>query len=173
MLTTYGRDRAGVDALALDPQDSSKVYVALGEYTNRCAGLLTTLLLTTYADCHSWDPNNGAIARSSDQGATWTFTNVRICEAGLHPASHILMSGDNVRELSKEENSSLLLHTCGCFIYRKVLTPKFEQLTFKIGGNMPGRGRKSLLAPVFPSPISHFPRNSHLRSRSSREPGTD
>lgn len=29
------RNRAGVDALALDPQDDSKVYVALGEYTNR------------------------------------------------------------------------------------------------------------------------------------------
>lgn len=38
----------------------------------------------------SWDPNNGAIARSSDQGATWSFTN----------------------------------------------------LTFKVGGNMPGRGSK-------------------------------
>lgn len=42
----------------------------------------------------SWDPNNGAIARSSDQGATWSFTN----------------------------------------------------LTFKVGGNMPGRGSKD---PVF------------------------
>lgn len=29
------RNRAGVDALALDPQDDSKVYIALGEYTNR------------------------------------------------------------------------------------------------------------------------------------------
>lgn len=29
------RDRAGVDALALDPQDDSKVYMAVGEYTNR------------------------------------------------------------------------------------------------------------------------------------------
>lgn len=29
------RNRAGIDALALDPQDDSKVYMALGEYTNR------------------------------------------------------------------------------------------------------------------------------------------
>lgn len=42
---------------------------------------------------NSWDPNNGAIARSSDQGATWSFTN----------------------------------------------------LTFKVGGNMPGRGSMEAL----------------------------
>ncbi|KAK7736527.1 Xyloglucanase [Cytospora paraplurivora] len=60
-------DRWGVDALALDPQDDSKVYVALGAYTN------------------SWDPNNGAIARSSDQGATWSFTNLTFKVGGNFP----------------------------------------------------------------------------------------
>ncbi|KAI0175141.1 family 74 glycoside hydrolase [Pestalotiopsis sp. NC0098] len=66
----------GIDAIALDPQDDQKVFAAVGMYTN------------------SWDPNNGAIIRSSDRGATWSFTN----------------------------------------------------LTFKVGGNMPGRGVGERLA---------------------------
>ncbi|MBB5869585.1 hypothetical protein F4553_002964 [Allocatelliglobosispora scoriae] len=43
----------GVVSLATDSVDPNKVYVAAGMYTN------------------SWDPNNGAILRSSDKGATW------------------------------------------------------------------------------------------------------
>src|SRR5689334_5794976 len=43
----------GEASLATDPVDPNKVYVAAGMYTN------------------SWDPNNGAILRSSDKGATW------------------------------------------------------------------------------------------------------
>ncbi|KAI0112562.1 family 74 glycoside hydrolase [Nemania sp. FL0031] len=66
----------GVDAVALDPQDDTKVYAAVGSYTN------------------SWDPNNGAIIRSSDRGATWSSTT----------------------------------------------------LSFKVGGNMPGRGMGERLA---------------------------
>ncbi|KAI0907399.1 glycoside hydrolase family 74 protein [Ustulina deusta] len=66
----------GVDALALDPQDDTKVYAAVGSYTN------------------DWDPNNGAIIRSSDKGATWSSTT----------------------------------------------------LSFKVGGNMPGRGMGERLA---------------------------
>ncbi|KAI1856026.1 hypothetical protein JX265_011923 [Neoarthrinium moseri] len=66
----------GIDAVALDPQNDQKVYAAVGMYTN------------------SWDPNNGAIIRSSDRGATWSFTN----------------------------------------------------LSFKVGGNMPGRGTGERLA---------------------------
>ena len=46
----------GVVSIAADPTDATKVYAAVGMYTN------------------SWDPNNGAILRSSDQGATWTAT---------------------------------------------------------------------------------------------------
>src|ERR1044071_8628477 len=41
----------GVISLASDPVDPNKVYVAAGMYTN------------------SWDPNNGAILRSTDKGA--------------------------------------------------------------------------------------------------------
>ncbi|KAG8955411.1 hypothetical protein FRC04_008762 [Tulasnella sp. 424] len=44
----------GVDALALDPTNSNKVYIAVGMYTN------------------SWDPNNGSILASSDGGSSWT-----------------------------------------------------------------------------------------------------
>ncbi|KAI0973421.1 glycoside hydrolase family 74 protein [Xylaria arbuscula] len=69
-------DKWGVDALAVDPQDDTKVYAAVGSYTN------------------DWDPNEGAIIRSSDQGATWESTT----------------------------------------------------LTFKVGGNMPGRGMGERLA---------------------------
>ncbi|KAG6361402.1 hypothetical protein INS49_009629 [Diaporthe citri] len=60
-------NRWGVDALALDPQDDTKVYVALGMYTN------------------SWDPNNGVIARSSDRGATWSITNLSFKFGGNMP----------------------------------------------------------------------------------------
>ncbi|MEO3813543.1 cellulose binding domain-containing protein [Sphaerisporangium sp. B11E5] len=46
----------GVVSLATDAVDPNKVYVAAGMYTN------------------DWDPNNGAILRSSDKGATWQRT---------------------------------------------------------------------------------------------------
>jgi hypothetical protein len=46
----------GVVSLATDAVDPDKVYVAAGMYTN------------------DWDPNNGAILRSSDKGATWQST---------------------------------------------------------------------------------------------------
>lgn len=42
-LNGHLRNRAGVDALALDPQDDSKVYMALGEYTNRSVFALNQL----------------------------------------------------------------------------------------------------------------------------------
>jgi xyloglucan-specific exo-beta-1,4-glucanase len=44
----------GTDALAADPVNPNIVYLAVGMYTN------------------SWDPNNGAILKSTDQGNTWT-----------------------------------------------------------------------------------------------------
>ncbi|WP_248959603.1 cellulose binding domain-containing protein [Sphaerisporangium perillae] len=46
----------GVVSLATDSVDPNKVYAAAGMYTN------------------SWDPDNGAILRSSDKGATWQST---------------------------------------------------------------------------------------------------
>ncbi|KPM43286.1 Xyloglucanase [Neonectria ditissima] len=66
----------GIDALALDPQDPNIVYAAVGMYTN------------------SWDPSNGSIMKSTNKGASWTFTD----------------------------------------------------LSFKVGGNMPGRGTGERLA---------------------------
>ncbi|OBZ79136.1 Xyloglucanase [Grifola frondosa] len=44
----------GVDALATDPVDIDRLYLATGMYTN------------------SWDPNNGQILISTDQGKTFT-----------------------------------------------------------------------------------------------------
>ncbi|KAG9017606.1 hypothetical protein FRB90_000557 [Tulasnella sp. 427] len=75
----------GVDALALDPTNSHKLYIAVGMYTN------------------SWDSNNGAILASSDGGSTWTE----------------------------------------------------YALSFKVGGNMPGRGLGERLAvdPNLPSTL--------------------
>ncbi|GAA3821660.1 cellulose binding domain-containing protein [Sphaerisporangium flaviroseum] len=46
----------GVVSIATDAVDPNKVYAAAGMYTN------------------SWDPNNGAILRSGDKGATWQST---------------------------------------------------------------------------------------------------
>ncbi|MFI9585546.1 cellulose binding domain-containing protein [Streptomyces sp. NPDC052236] len=43
----------GVVSVAIDESSPAKVYAAVGMYTN------------------SWDPNNGAILRSADLGATW------------------------------------------------------------------------------------------------------
>jgi hypothetical protein len=59
LLDRYGWDRwgyNGVVSLATDPIDTNRVYVAAGMYTN------------------TWDPNNGAILRSADRGATWQET---------------------------------------------------------------------------------------------------
>ncbi len=46
----------GAVSVAADPVNTNKVWVAAGMYTN------------------SWDPNDGAILRSSDQGGTWAIT---------------------------------------------------------------------------------------------------
>ncbi|KAH7323000.1 family 74 glycoside hydrolase [Stachybotrys elegans] len=59
--------RWGVDALAIDPQNTDLVYAAVGTYTN------------------SWDPNNGAIIRSPDRGASWTVTNLPYKVGGNMP----------------------------------------------------------------------------------------
>jgi hypothetical protein len=57
----------GVASLATDPVDPNKVYVAAGMYTN------------------SWDPNNGAILRSSDKGATWQTSQLPFKLGGNMP----------------------------------------------------------------------------------------
>ncbi|WP_084704517.1 cellulose binding domain-containing protein [Phaeacidiphilus oryzae] len=46
----------GVVSLASDPVAPDNLYAAVGMYTN------------------SWDPNNGAVLRSADQGATWAVS---------------------------------------------------------------------------------------------------
>ncbi|WP_117208593.1 WD40/YVTN/BNR-like repeat-containing protein [Allorhizocola rhizosphaerae] len=46
----------GVVSLATDPVDPNRVYAAAGTYTN------------------DWDPNNGAILRSANRGATWAVS---------------------------------------------------------------------------------------------------
>ncbi|KAF9874231.1 glycoside hydrolase family 74 protein [Colletotrichum karsti] len=60
-------NRWGIDALALDPADANKVYIAAGMYTN------------------DWDPNNGTIARSSDKGQTWETTALPFKVGGNMP----------------------------------------------------------------------------------------
>ncbi|ATE53401.1 cellulose binding domain-containing protein [Actinosynnema pretiosum] len=59
LLDAIGWDRwghNGVISIAPDPKNAAKVYAAVGMYTN------------------DWDPNNGAVLRSSDRGATWQST---------------------------------------------------------------------------------------------------
>jgi hypothetical protein len=57
----------GVASLASDPVDPNRVYVAAGMYTN------------------SWDPNNGAILRSADKGATWQVSPLPFKVGGNMP----------------------------------------------------------------------------------------
>ena len=57
----------GVLSLATDPVNPNNVYIAAGMYTN------------------SWDPNNGAILRSSDRGATWKKTALPFKVGGNMP----------------------------------------------------------------------------------------
>jgi xyloglucan-specific exo-beta-1,4-glucanase len=53
--------------VATDPIDPKRVYAAVGMYTN------------------SWDPSNGAIIRSADSGASWSFTNLSFKVGGNMP----------------------------------------------------------------------------------------
>ncbi|WP_097323911.1 cellulose-binding domain-containing protein [Paractinoplanes atraurantiacus] len=57
----------GVVSIAPDPVETSRVYAAVGMYTN------------------SWDPNNGAILRSSDKGNTWQITTLPFKNGGNMP----------------------------------------------------------------------------------------
>jgi xyloglucan-specific exo-beta-1,4-glucanase len=59
----------GVVSLATDPVDPNRVYAAAGMYTN------------------SWDPNNGAVLRSADRGATWQASALPFKLGGNMPAS--------------------------------------------------------------------------------------
>jgi xyloglucan-specific exo-beta-1,4-glucanase len=57
----------GAVSVAADPVNTNKVFVAAGMYTT------------------SWDPNNGAILRSSDQGSTWSITTLPFKLGGNMP----------------------------------------------------------------------------------------
>jgi xyloglucan-specific exo-beta-1,4-glucanase len=57
----------GVTSIATDPVDPDRVYAAVGMYTN------------------SWDPNNGAILRSADRGASWRVTQLPFKNGGNMP----------------------------------------------------------------------------------------
>lgn len=59
--------KTGVDALATDPVDPNRVYIAAGTYTNE------------------WDPNNGYIMRSTDKGDTWQATQLPFKVGGNMP----------------------------------------------------------------------------------------
>lgn len=56
-----------VDALATDPIDPRRVYIAVGMYTNR------------------WDPSNGSTLRSQDYGQTWARTPLPFKVGGNMP----------------------------------------------------------------------------------------
>jgi photosystem II stability/assembly factor-like uncharacterized protein len=57
----------GVESLALDPADPSRLYLAVGTYTN------------------DWSPINGAILRSADQGRTFRRTDLPFKLGGNEP----------------------------------------------------------------------------------------
>jgi len=57
----------GVDALATDPVDPNRLYIAAGMYTN------------------GWDPNHGYIMRSADRGNTWQSTQLPFYIGGNMP----------------------------------------------------------------------------------------
>jgi len=57
----------GAVSVAADPINTNKVWVAAGMYTN------------------SWDPNDGAILRSSNQGSTWSETQLPFKLGGNMP----------------------------------------------------------------------------------------
>lgn len=64
-------NRLGVLSLATDPVDTARVYAAVGMYTN------------------DWDPNNGAVLRSSDAGETWQATPLPFKVGGNMPGRGI------------------------------------------------------------------------------------
>ncbi|MEV1288006.1 cellulose binding domain-containing protein [Micromonospora sp. NPDC049679] len=70
LLDHVGHDRwghNGVVSLATDPVQTNRVYVAAGMYTN------------------SWDPNRGAILRSTDKGGTWQASELPFKLGGNMP----------------------------------------------------------------------------------------
>ena len=65
--TSDNWDWTGGESVAIDPSDPNKLYIAGGTYTN------------------TWDPNNGVILRSSDQGNTFAVTQMPFKMGGNMP----------------------------------------------------------------------------------------
>lgn len=61
------------DALALDPSDAKKLYLATGEikHLNKYRFLIVLGMYT-----NSWDPNNGRIYKSVNGGSSWTYSQL-------------------------------------------------------------------------------------------------
>jgi xyloglucan-specific exo-beta-1,4-glucanase len=98
----------GVVSLAPDPLNANKVWAAVGMYTN------------------SWDPNDGAILRSSNQGATWTATSLPFKLGGNMPGRGmgerlaVDPNNDNILYLGTPNGNGLWRSTDGGVTWSKV-----------------------------------------------------
>ena len=77
---------SGVLSVAIDPNNANMVYAAVGGYTN------------------SWDPNNGAILKSTDQGNTWTAAPLPFKVGGNMPGR------GNGERLAVDPNNSNIIY---------------------------------------------------------------
>jgi xyloglucan-specific exo-beta-1,4-glucanase len=77
---------SGVLSVALDPNNPNAVYAAVGGYTN------------------SWDPNDGAILKSTDQGNTWTVAPLPFKIGGNMPGR------GNGERLAVDPNNSNIIY---------------------------------------------------------------
>ncbi|WP_281203394.1 exo-alpha-sialidase [Nocardiopsis trehalosi] len=75
----------GVAGLATDEVDPDRVYIAAGSYTN------------------DWDPDNGAILRSTDRGETWDATELPFKLGGNMP-------GRGIERLAIDPNDNSVLY---------------------------------------------------------------
>lgn len=80
---------SGVLSVALDPNNANTVYAAVGGYTN------------------SWDPNNGAILKSTDQGNTWSIAPLPFKVGGNMPGR------GNGERLAVDPNNSNIVYFGG------------------------------------------------------------
>ena len=81
----------GIVSLATDPVETNRLYLAAGTYTN------------------SWDPNNGAILRSTDKGNTFSVTPLPFKLGGNMPGRGM---GERL-EIDPNKNNILYLGVSG------------------------------------------------------------
>jgi len=77
---------SGVLSVAVDPENANTIYAAVGAYTN------------------SWDPNNGAILKSTDQGNTWSVSALPFKVGGNMPGR------GNGERLAVDPNNSNIVY---------------------------------------------------------------